>query len=77
MGCVIKTWDKIFFVDDVCGVADVAIDTAAPGDDAQSAIEGRHRNPMRLEKNREVIDSAIFFATISVVDSDGTACGEN
>lgn len=75
--CVVKTRDKIFFVDDVCGVADVAIDAAAPGDDALCVIECRHLNPVRLDKYGEVIDSAIRIATISVVDSEGTACGED
>ena len=78
MGCVVKTWDKIFFVDDVCGVADVAIDCSAePGDDALAAIKGGLSHPVRLDKNGVVIGGAIRIATIVVVDSEGTACGEN
>ena len=73
-----KRGTKFFFVDDVCGVADVAIDCSAePGDDALAAIEGRLSNPVRLDKYGEVIGGAIRIATIVVVDSQMTACGEN
>ena len=78
MGCVVKTRDKIFFVDDVSGLTHIAIDCSAePGDDALAAIEGRHSNPVRLDKYGEVIGGAIRIATISVVDSQRTARGEN